>query len=46
LIVGLQIMFSSCLLSILQLESNASPGAAIPRALVNNLEPSTDRGTG
>jgi glycosyltransferase involved in cell wall biosynthesis len=43
LIVGLQIMFSSCLLSILQLESNA-PAATAPRALPNNLATSTDSG--
>jgi glycosyltransferase involved in cell wall biosynthesis len=44
LILGLQIMFSSCLLSILQLESNSSSVTATPRALTNSLEPTTDRG--
>jgi hypothetical protein len=33
LILGLQIMFSSCLLSILQLEISATAAAAQPRAL-------------
>jgi glycosyltransferase involved in cell wall biosynthesis len=46
LILGLQIMFSSCLLSILQLESNASAGATTPRVLTNNFAASTDRGVG
>jgi hypothetical protein len=44
LILGLQIMFSSCLLSILQLESNPSTSAAAPRMLTNKLAPSTDTG--
>ena len=43
LIVGLQIMFSSCLLSILQLESN-SPAGMAPRALPSNLATSTESG--
>jgi glycosyltransferase involved in cell wall biosynthesis len=46
LILGLQIMFSSCLLSILQLESNSAPAVALPRVLTNSLAPSTDRGVG
>jgi glycosyltransferase involved in cell wall biosynthesis len=46
LILGLQIMFSSCLLSILQLESSSAPAAAMPRGLTNTLAPSTDRGVG
>jgi len=46
LILGLQIMFSSCLLSILQLESNSSSGAAVPRVLANQLASSADRGAG
>jgi glycosyltransferase involved in cell wall biosynthesis len=46
LILGLQIMFSSCLLSILQLESNSAPAVASPRTLTNSLAPSTDRGVG
>ena len=43
LIVGLQIMFSSCLLSILQLESQA-PAATAPRMLTSKLAPSADPG--
>lgn len=46
LILGLQIMFSSCLLSILQLESSSAPAAAMPRVLTNTLAPSIDRGAG
>lgn len=46
LILGLQIIFSSCLLSILQLESISLPAAAVPRGLVNSLSASTDRGVG
>jgi glycosyltransferase involved in cell wall biosynthesis len=46
LILGLQIMFSSCLLSILQLESTSAPAAAPPRVLTSTLAPSTDRGVG
>ena len=45
MIVGLQIMFSSCLLSILQLESHA-PAATAPRILTNKLAPSADPGAG
>jgi glycosyltransferase involved in cell wall biosynthesis len=44
LILGLQIIFSSCLLSILQLESISLPAAAVPRGLANSLAASTDRG--
>jgi glycosyltransferase involved in cell wall biosynthesis len=44
LILGLQIMFSSCLLSILQLESNRPASTATPRILTNNLASSTDSG--
>jgi glycosyltransferase involved in cell wall biosynthesis len=43
LIVGLQIMFSSCLLSILQLETKV-PAATAPRALPSSLATSPDSG--
>jgi glycosyltransferase involved in cell wall biosynthesis len=43
MILGMQIMFSSFLLSILQLDANRAPPAVTPRIL-SNLEPSTDPG--
>jgi glycosyltransferase involved in cell wall biosynthesis len=44
LILGLQIIFSSCLLSILQLESNSSPSTVTARTLRHDPVPSTDCG--
>jgi hypothetical protein len=43
MILGFQIMFSSFLLSILQLEANRASPAVTPRML-SSLEPSTEPG--